>query len=72
MNAEEILLYKKYLHAVELMHQTSLSLTEIAHQSLFVDQSHFIKTFKGYAGITPGVYKRKRSLVKGHIYDNVR
>ena len=72
MNAEEILLYKKYLHAVELMHKTNLSLTEIAHQSFFVDQSHFIKTFKGYAGITPGAYRRKMSLVKGHIYDNVR
>jgi AraC-like DNA-binding protein len=72
MNAEEILLYKKYLHAVELMHQTKLSLTEIAHQSQFTDQSHFIKTFKGYASITPGAYRRKMSFVKGHIYDNVR
>jgi AraC-like DNA-binding protein len=72
MNAEEILLYKKYLHAVELMHQTTLSLTEIAHQSFFTDQSHFIKTFKAYAGITPGAYRRKMSWVKGHIYDNVR
>lgn len=72
MNAEEILLYKKYLHAVELMHQTHLSLTQIAHQSFFTDQSHFIKTFKAYAGVTPGVYRRKMSAVKGHIYDNVR
>lgn len=72
MNTEEMLLYKKYLHAVELMHQTNLSLTEIAHQSHFTDQSHFIKTFKGYTHITPGAYRRKMSAVKAHIYDNVR
>lgn len=72
MNTEEILLYKKYLHALDLIYQGDLSLTEIAHQSHFADQSHFIKTFKNYAGITPGEYKRNRSRVKGHVYHNVR
>jgi AraC-like DNA-binding protein len=73
MNTEEILLYKKYLHAVDLIHQDGeLSLTEIAFQSRFSDQSHFIKTFKAYAEITPGEYKRNMSNVKGHIYEDVR
>ena len=72
MNTEEILLYKKYLHAVHLIHQSELSLTEIAYQSHFSDQSHFIKTFKTYTEITPGEYKRNMSHVKGHIYENVR
>lgn len=72
MNTEEILLYKKYLHAVHLIHTTNLSLTEIAYQSHFSDQSHFIKTFKAYTAITPGGYQRSRSYVKGHIYENVR
>lgn len=72
MNAEEILLYKKYLHAVNLIHQSELSLTEIAYQSNFADQSHFIRTFKLYAQITPGEYKRNMSFVKGHIYKDVR
>ena len=35
MNTEEILLYKKYLHAVHLIHHTDLSLTKIAYQSQF-------------------------------------
>ena len=72
MNAEELLQYKKYLYAVDLMQHTDLLLTEIAHQSYFSDQSHFIKTFKAYTGITPGAYKRNRSAVKGHLFANVR
>lgn len=72
MNTEEILLYKKYLHAVHLIHHTHLPLTEIAYQSNFSDQSHFIKSFKAYTNMTPGEYKRNKSAMKGHIYENVR
>jgi AraC-like DNA-binding protein len=73
MNTEEILLYKKYLHAVHLIHHTDdLSLTKIAYQSHFSDQSHFIKSFKAYTRMTPGAYKASKSYVKGHVYENVR
>lgn len=72
MNTEEILLYKKYLHAVHLIHHTDLSLTAIAHQSQFSDQSHFIKSFRAYTKMTPGDYKGNKSNVEGHIYQNVR
>jgi AraC-like DNA-binding protein len=72
MNAEEILLYKKYLHAVQLLHHTDLSLTAIAYQSRFSDQSHFIRSFKAYTKMTPGAYRRRKSYVKGHIYQDVR
>jgi AraC-like DNA-binding protein len=72
MNTEEILLYKKYLYAVDLIHHTDLSLTQIAYQSHFSDQSHFIKSFKTYSGMTPGIYKANKSIMKGHIYENVR
>ncbi len=71
MNTEEILLYKKYLHAVHLIHNTDLSLTAIAHQSHFSDQSHFIKSFRVFTKMTPGEYKRNKSDVEGHIYLNV-
>jgi AraC-like DNA-binding protein len=72
MNTEELLLYKKYLHAVHLIHDTDLSLTKIAYESHFSDQSHFIKSFKAYSGMTPGQYKAGKSMVMGHIYENVR
>jgi AraC-like DNA-binding protein len=72
MNTEEFLLYKKYLHAVHLIHHTDLSLTKIAYQSHFSDQSHFIKSFKTYTNMTPGEYRLNKGYVKGHIYENVR
>ena len=72
MNSEEILLYKKYLHAVHLIHHTDLSLTKIAYQSNFSDQSHFIKSFRSYTNMTPGEYKNTKSFVKGHVYQDVR
>ena len=72
MNTEEILLYKKYLHALDLIHQSDLSLTQIAYQSQFSDQSHFIRSFKTYSGMTPGVYKASKGFMKGHFYENVR
>jgi len=72
LNTEEILLYKKYLHAVHLIHHTDLSLTKIAYQSHFSDQSHFIKAFKNYAAMTPGEYRTGKGYVKGHFYKDVR
>jgi AraC-like DNA-binding protein len=72
VNTEEILQYKKYLHAMHLIHHTDLSLTEIAYQSNFSDQSHFIKTFRHYSKMTPGDYKRNKGQIKGHLFKDVR
>ena len=72
MNTEELLLYKKYLFAVDLMHSSKLSLTEIAYASHFTDQSHFIKSFNTYTGMTPGEYRRNKTFLQGHLYENVR
>ena len=72
MSTEEFLLYKKYLYSVELIHHSTLSLTAIAHNCQFADQSHFIKTFRSLANMTPGEYKKTKSRVQGHIYQNVR
>jgi AraC-like DNA-binding protein/ligand-binding sensor protein len=36
------------------------SLTQIAEQVGFFDQSHFIKAFKQAVGVTPGLYRRRR------------
>lgn len=68
MNTERVLLYKKYLYAIQLMHTTKLSLTRIGYQSGFSDQSHFIKTFKFYTEMTPGAYRQNMGPVAGHIY----
>jgi AraC-like DNA-binding protein len=72
MNTESILLYKKYLRAIQLLHKTELSLTAIAFECQFADQSHFIKTFKTFTQITPGEYRRNKSQVMAHLYKDVR
>lgn len=72
MNTEQFLLYKKYLKAMELMHHTELSLTQVAYQSHFTDQSHFIRSFKSFAGITPKVYRQHKGRLAGHIFEGIR
>lgn len=72
MNAEEILLYKKFQRSVSLIHFSDLSLTQIAYQTQFADQSHFIKTFREFAAITPGEYRKVKTDLPGHIFKDVR
>jgi AraC-like DNA-binding protein len=68
MNTSHILTYKNYLKSLELMENPKLSLTEICYSCHFSDQSHFIKVFKDFAGITPGEYRKQKSFLKGHIF----
>lgn len=72
MNTEQILLYKKYLHSLYEIHYSDNSLTEISYNSNFADQSHFVKVFKSFTSLTPGNYKKIKSSMPGHIYQNVR
>lgn len=44
--------------ATMLIRKSQLSLTEIAHQCGFFDQSHFIRVFKQTTGFLPKTYKR--------------
>ena len=72
MNSEKTLLYKKYLYAIQLIHQSNMSLTEIAYAAHFSDQSHFVRSFKRFADMTPGQYSARKSNIVGHFFDNVR
>ncbi|RIV25271.1 AraC family transcriptional regulator [Fibrisoma montanum] len=72
LNTEQTLLYKKYLHALNLIHYTSLSMTQIAYTCQFTDQAHFNKTFKTFTSLTPGTYRDRKSQLVGHLFENVR
>lgn len=72
MNTEEVLVYKKCLQAVNLIHHTNFSLTQIAYSCQFADQSHFIRSFKSLMAMTPNEYRKIKSPLPGHIYLNVR
>ncbi|MCP4753289.1 MAG: helix-turn-helix transcriptional regulator, partial [Proteobacteria bacterium] len=56
------LTFSKYLNTIriekakELMNSRNTTLTEIAMQLNFHDQSHFSRTFKKFTGKTPGGY----------------
>ncbi len=67
VSAEELVAYKKFMHAVKRIHQEDLSLTEVAYLAGFYDQSHFCRIFKRYAGITPNQYRATKSEVPFHI-----
>jgi len=71
MCTEEALLYKKYLHSLELIHHTDRPFTEIAYQSNFYDQSHLIREFKRFTGLTPKDYRKCRGRLCGHIYRQI-
>ncbi|QHT69049.1 helix-turn-helix domain-containing protein [Rhodocytophaga rosea] len=49
--------------AIDLLHTTTRSLSEIAYLTGFSDQSHFTRIFKKYTGKNPSDYKK--SLPKG-------
>lgn len=44
--------------SIDLIKNTSKSLSEIAHECGFADQSHFIRNFKAYTGFLPKVFEK--------------
>lgn len=72
MNLEQTLIYRRYLQAVDLIHNSQMLLTEIAHACNFSDQSHFSRTFRSYAQMRPTEYRAAKSHLSAHIFENVR
>jgi AraC-like DNA-binding protein len=68
ISAEELITYKKFLHAVKLMHINNDPLTSIAYESGFYDQAHFCRVFKSYAGITAKQYRLHKSDLPFHLF----
>ncbi|HEY1021802.1 MAG TPA: AraC family transcriptional regulator [Flavisolibacter sp.] len=68
MSTEELIQYKRYVHALQLMHHSNQSLTRIGYDCHYFDQAHFIRAFKDYTGLTPGQYRQQRSRLVGHLY----
>ena len=45
-------------HAKQLLQAPDKSLTQIALDCGFADQSHFTRVFKSFVGVTPGIWRR--------------
>lgn len=62
-----------YIHLVriakgkELMRDPALSLTQIARQIGYISDATFIRSFKKYEGITPGVYRKNFIRIESSI-----
>jgi AraC-like DNA-binding protein len=66
--AEALIIYKKFMQAVHLIHHEPASLTSIAYGSGFYDQAHLCRTFKSFTGMTAKQYKNQKSKLPFHIF----
>ena len=57
-NFLEYLTEVRIANAKELLRETNLSIAEICNRVGYLDQKHFIATFKKYAGIKPGEFRK--------------
>jgi AraC-like DNA-binding protein len=53
----------RFQHSLRLVTARNTSLTDIAYECGYADQSHFIKEFKAFTGFTPSGYSQERSPV---------
>lgn len=67
MNTEKFIRYSKYLSSLHLLHQPGYSLTQIGFAVGYYDQSHFIREFKSFTGLTPKKYQLSTTHLPGHI-----
>ncbi|MCC6752904.1 MAG: helix-turn-helix transcriptional regulator [Saprospiraceae bacterium] len=68
LNAIDWIAYQKYLGTLHEIHTDRRPLTDISYQNGYCDQSHFIREFKSFTGLTPGQYRTKKSGLVGHLY----
>jgi len=68
LSTEALIHYKRYLSSLRLLHHQNRSLTDIAYQSGFYDQSHFIHDFRDFTGITPSEYRKQKSDMSAHLF----
>ncbi|TXH21195.1 MAG: AraC family transcriptional regulator [Chitinophagaceae bacterium] len=67
MNTEDFIQYHKYLYCLHLLRDSKQTLTEIAYEAGYYDQSHFIREFKSYTNLTPKQYREANVEFHGHI-----
>ena len=69
LSAEELTLYKKFMEGVKYIHDSNLSLTQVAYAAGFYDQAHYCRVFKSFTGLTPNQYRKQKGHVPFHIIE---
>lgn len=57
----------QFAQTINHLHSSTGRLNEAALQNGYFDQSHFIRSFKEFAEMTPGTYKKKMTNIPGQI-----
>ncbi len=68
LSAKELVLYKKFMYSVNLMHSDQSKLVDIALKSGFYDQPHFNRVFKSFTGLTPKEYRIQKTDLPFHLF----
>lgn len=58
---------RQFVHAVELLHSSDERLTAIGLDAGYFDQAHFVRSFRAFADMTPGEYRRRMSATPGQL-----
>lgn len=53
----------RFVRAVHALQDDDVSLTEVGYRLGYFDQSHFIRDFRKFSGMTPGEYRRRKGPV---------
>lgn len=53
----------RFQHSLRLITEKETSLTSVAYDCGYFDQSHFIREFKSFTGLTPSAYATQRSPI---------
>ncbi|MCW4354531.1 AraC family transcriptional regulator [Hoyosella sp. YIM 151337] len=61
-SVHEWVLRQRVTRAAQMLRRTALTVTEIAHQSGFADQSHLTRVFKKRLGVAPTEYRAKERI----------
>jgi AraC-like DNA-binding protein len=68
ISAQELILYKKFMHSVKLIHHDDSNLGEISYLSGFYDQPHFNRVFKCFTAMTPREYQMTKTTLPFHLF----
>jgi AraC-like DNA-binding protein len=59
---------QQFIRATKSLHNTDAKLTDVGFENGYYDQSHFIRAFQEFAGMTPGEYRKQMSALPGQIF----
>jgi len=69
MSAHSYLKLLQFTRTVEELHNRNVKLIDIGYDKGYYDQPHFIHTFKEFADMTPGEYRKQMTLFPGQIWE---